>query len=186
MELQINDLVSSIRKEGIDEAKKEASAIIKEAEKKAEEIISSAKEEAAKVLSDAEKKIDTLRQSARAGAKQAERDALLSFKKEVENQFKRILSAQTGKVLKTDALATLIKAAIAGEDVSKLSLEISEADASIKAALADEVKKGLKICPVKDIEAGFRLSDKDGSGFFDCTDEEIASILAPFFSQLNI
>lgn len=186
MELQINDLVSSIRKEGIDEARKEASEIIREAEKKAEEIVSSAKEEAAKIISDAEKKIDTLRQSARAGAKQAERDALLSFKKEVENQFKKILAAKTAKVLKTDALTSLIEAAISGKDVSKLSLEISEADASIKSALAEQVKKGLKICPVKDIEAGFRLADKDGSGFFDCTDEEIADILAPFFSQLNI
>ncbi|MCR5760967.1 MAG: hypothetical protein K6F82_03065 [Sphaerochaetaceae bacterium] len=186
MELQINDLVSSIRKEGIDEARKEASAIIKEAEKKAEEIVSSAKEEAAKVLADAEKKIDTLKQSAKAGAKQAERDALLSFKKEVENQFKKILANETSKVLKSDALAALIKAAIQGEDVSELKLEISEADAAVKASLAEEVKKGLKICPVKDIEAGFRVADKDGSGFFDCTDEEIAAILAPFFSQLNI
>ncbi|MCR4675794.1 MAG: V-type ATP synthase subunit E [Sphaerochaetaceae bacterium] len=186
MELQINDLVSSIRKEGIEEAKKEASSIISDAQQKAEDIIKSAKEEASKILSDAETKIETLKQSAKAGAKQAERDALLSFRKEVENQFKRILTAQTAKVLKTDALASLIKAAIQGEDVSKLNLEIAEADSAVKSQLADEIKKGLKICPVSDIEAGFRVAAKDGSGFFDCTDEEIAEVLAPFFNELNI
>ena len=43
MELQIQDLVSSIRKDGIDAANAEAEAIITEAKKKAEEIIAKLK-----------------------------------------------------------------------------------------------------------------------------------------------
>ena len=45
MELQIQDLVSSIRKEGVDAANAEAEAIISEAKKKAEAIIADAKAE---------------------------------------------------------------------------------------------------------------------------------------------
>ncbi len=46
MELQIQDLVSSIRKDGIDAANAEAEAIIAEAKKKADAIIADAKSEA--------------------------------------------------------------------------------------------------------------------------------------------
>lgn len=45
MELQIQDLVSSIRKDGIDAANAEAEAIITEAKKKAEAIVADAKSE---------------------------------------------------------------------------------------------------------------------------------------------
>ncbi len=48
MELQIQDLVSSIRKDGIDAANAEAEAIIAEAKKKADAIIADAKSEAKK------------------------------------------------------------------------------------------------------------------------------------------
>ena len=46
MELQIKDLVSSIRKEGVDAANAEAETIISEAKKKAETIVADAKAEA--------------------------------------------------------------------------------------------------------------------------------------------
>ena len=46
MELQIQDLVSSIRKDGIEAANAEAEAIISEAKKKAETIVADAKAEA--------------------------------------------------------------------------------------------------------------------------------------------
>lgn len=49
MELQIQDLVSSIRKDGIEAANAEAEAIISEAKKKAETIVADAKAEAKSV-----------------------------------------------------------------------------------------------------------------------------------------
>ena len=57
MELQIQDLVSSIRKEGIEAANAEAESIIAEAKKKAESIVSSAKSEAQQYKDTAEKEI---------------------------------------------------------------------------------------------------------------------------------
>ena len=33
---------------------------------------------------------------------------------------------------------------------------------------------------------GFRLCAKDGSGYIDCSDEELAEQLAPFFRELRI
>lgn len=186
MELQIQDLVNSIKKEGIDAANKEAAKIIAEAQAKADEIVKKAKADADRTYDDSKKEIDILRQSASVSAQQARRDAVLSFKSEIENQFKRILAQDVKKTLDTDALVNIIKAAVSGEDVSKLNVEVSKVSDALKAQLADEINKGLEIKPVKDISCGFRVASKDGSGYFDCTDEEIADMLVPFFGNMSV
>lgn len=185
MELQIQDLISSIKHEGITKAEEESAKIISEAQSKASEIVASAKAEAEKVLEDAKKEIEVLRQSAKVGAQQALRDAELSFKKEVENQVKKILKDSVRKSMDDASLAKLIAAVVSDQDVSKLSAEVASVSESLKGLLADMLSKGLEIKPVKGISAGFRISSKDGSGFFDCTDEEIAQMLAPFVGELK-
>lgn len=186
MELQIKDLVDSIKKDGIDAAKKESDKIISQAQEKADAIVEKAKAEAEKILENNKKEIEILKESALVSAQQARRDAVLSFKTEIEKQYKRILTQDVKKALDESALASMIKAAISDQDVSELTAEVSEVSETLKSQLAEEIKKGLEIKPVKNIEAGFRLSSKDGSGFFDCTDDEIAKMLMPFFGELSI
>ena len=166
MELQIQDLVTSIRKEGVDAANAEADSIIAEARKKADAIISEAKAEA--------------------GATKAKRDAMLSFKTEVQKKYEELLKKDIKKELSDEALGKLIRAAVAGEDVSKYAAEVAEVSEGLKAELADEVKKGLEIRPTRGVNAGFRLASKDGSGYFDCTDEAIAEMMMPYFRNLEI
>lgn len=185
MELQIQDLVSSIRKEGLEKAEQEKAAIIADANAKAAEIVSRAKEDARKLLEDAQKEIEVLKQSAEIGAKQALRDAELSFKGEVERQVKNILKADIAKQMDDSALASLISACISDKDVSNLKVEVAQVSEGLKAQLASQIKGGLELKPVKGINAGFRLAAKDGSGFFDCTDEEVSKMLAPFVGELK-
>ena len=52
--------------------------------------------------------------------------------------------------------------------------------------LAQELKNGLEIRPSKKVGAGFRLAAKDGSGYFDCSDQEIAEMLMPFFRDMHL
>ena len=153
MELQIQDLVSSIRKDGIDAANAEAEAIISEAKKKAEMIIADAKAEAKNIQETSEKEINILKESAALSAEQAKRDAMLAFKNEVQAEFEKILSAKIKNNLSDAALGKLIQA--------------------------------LEIKPTKSVRAGFRLAAKDGSGYFDCSDEEIMQMLMPYFRNLD-
>ena len=104
MELQIQDLVTSIRKEGIDAANTEAESIIAEAKKKAAAIISDAKAEAANAKATAEKEIGIMKESASVSAEQAKRDAVLAFKTEVQTAFENILKND----VKTDEDATAL------------------------------------------------------------------------------
>jgi V/A-type H+-transporting ATPase subunit E len=45
------------------------------------------------------------------------------------------------------------------------------------------MRKGLVIRPVENVESGFRVADKDGSGFYDFSAEEIASLMKPFLGD---
>ena len=185
MELQIQDLVSSIRMDGIDAANAEAEAIISEAKKKAEMIIADAKAEAKNIQETSEKEINILKESAALSAEQAKRDAMLAFKNEVQAEFEKILSAKIKNNLSDAALGKLIQAVVADEDVQNYSVEVAEVSDSLKAELAEEIKNGLEIKPTKSVRAGFRLAAKDGSGYFDCSDEEIMQMLMPYFRNLD-
>jgi V/A-type H+-transporting ATPase subunit E len=184
MELQIQDLVSSIRKEGIEAANAEADKILAEAKKKADSLIAGAKAEAQQYKDSAEKEITILKESAAVSAEQAKRDAVLAFKTEIQAEFEKILSADIGKELK-GGLGKLIRAAVAGENVADYAAEVSEVSDALKAELAEEIKNGLEIRPSKNVQQGFRLATKDGSGYFDCSDEGIMEMLMPYFRDLD-
>lgn len=185
MELQIQDLVSSIRKEGIDAANSEADSILADAKKKAEAIVADAKAEAKRAKESAEKEIEILRESAIVSADQAKRDAMLAFKGEVQSEFEKLLGSEIKSSLNGESLGKLIRAAVEGEDVSKYTAEVAEVSDALKGELAEEIKKGLKICPTKGISAGFKLAANDGSGYFDCSEEEIMEMLMPHFRNLD-
>ena len=185
MELQIQDLVSSIKKDGIDSANKEAAAILSDAKKQAEVIIADAKAAADKLRQDANAEIEVFKNSARLSAEQAKRDAVLAFRQEIQTEFEKILAADVHKALDQQALAVLIRAAVQGEDVSAYSVEIGQVTDSIRQELAQELKNGLEIRPSTKVGAGFRLAAKDGTGYFDCSDEEIAQMLMPFFRDMR-
>ena len=91
MELQIQDLVESIKRDGISEAEKRAAEIIADAKTKADEIVRTGAKDAAKLIEDARKEVAVMQQSGRAAVEQASRDVLLSLKKAIQAQFDILL-----------------------------------------------------------------------------------------------
>ena len=77
-------------------------------------------------------------------------------------------------------------AALQGEDASAYAAEVASVTDALKSELAGELKAGLELRLSKKIHTGFRLCAKDGSGYIDCSDEELAEQLAPFFRELRI
>ncbi len=189
MAQQIQDLVDSIQKEGIEKADKQAEQIIADANKKADDIVKSAKKESARLLSEAEKEIDLRDQSSKASLNQAARDVQLSLKKALTEQINNVLKDDVSKAFKTKDFIKLIKDIISLDfcDVKNTELQISDKDyealaATLSKELSDKIKKGLEIKPVKSVNVGFKLADKDGSGYFDFTDEAVAKLMIPFLS----
>lgn len=179
MEINIQDLVQSIKHDGMEEAKKEADSVVDAAKLQAQEIIEAAKKEAAKILDDANREIE----SSKALVKQAERDAVLSIKKELESQVSKILEAEVSKAMSGDALVKVIVAALNGDDPAKYTVEIATVTDGLKNGLAKEIEKGLELKPVKG--ASIKLALKDGSGYYDFSETEIVNLLKPFLGTLK-
>ena len=173
MELQIQDLVSSIKKDGIESANREAAQILADAKAQAEKIVADARSEADKLRADAQAEIGVFKASAQLSAEQAKRDAVLAFRQEIGAELTKLLAQDTHKALDDKALASLITAALQGEDASAYAAEV---------ASVTELELRLS----KKVRTGFRLCTKDGSGYIDCSDEELAEQLAPFFRELRI
>lgn len=186
MELQIQELVSSIKKEGIEAARAEAERIIAEAKTQAASIVEEARAEASKTELKCKNEMEVLKNGAKVSAEHAQRDAMLSFKRAVQAEFERLLTADIGKAVQSETLAKLIQAALNGENPGDYAAEVAEVSEGLKKELAEEIKNGLEIRISSGVRTGFRLAAKDGSGYFDCSDEEITAMLMPFFPELSI
>ena len=186
MEMQINDLVSAIKKEGVEAARAQADNIIAEAKEKANAIVLTAQNEADSILKKAEENIEILKESARTTAEHAKRDALLFFEKSVQQEFERLLEADIAKTVQGETLARLIVAALSGEEPANYTAEVAEVTEGLKGELAEKIRAGLEIKANPLVRVGFKLAAKDGSGYFDCSDEELEKMVAPFFPELII
>ena len=186
MELQIQDLVSSIKKDGIESANRETARILADAKAQADKLLADAKSEADKLRADARAEIDVFKASAQLSAEQAKRDAVLAFRQEISAELTKLLTQDTRKALDDKTLASLITAALQGEDASAYAAEVASVTDALKSELADEIRAGLELRLSKKVHAGFRLCAKDGSGYIDCSDEELTEQLAPFFRELRI
>ena len=186
MEVQIKDLVSSIKKDGIESANREAAQILADAKAQAEKLVADAQAEADKLRADAKAEIEVFKASAQLSAEQAKRDAVLAFRQEIDGELTRLLTQDTRRALDDKTLASLISAALKGEDVSAYAAEVASVTDALKSELAGEIKAGLELRLSKKVHTGFRLCAKDGSGYIDCSDEELSQQLAPFFRELHI
>ena len=185
MEMQIQDLVSAIKKEGVDAAQAEGEKIIQDAKKKAEEIVLKAKIEADSILKKAEKEIETIKESAKTSVEHAKRDAMLFFRDSVRKEFEILLEADIQKTVKEETLAQLIIAVLNGENPADYTAEVGEVTEGLKGELAAKIKQGLTIKANPNVHTGFRLAENNGAGYFDCSDEELEKMLKPFFPEIS-
>jgi len=184
MEQQIQDLVSSIRKEGVEEANRERDEILSKAKAEAAKIVSDAKKEAEKMKGDAKNECSLLLESSKAAISQAARDVSLSLKASIEKEIDGILSADVKKAMDTQAMRKIILDAVsAGFSDSDFILPKEKADevaSSLKAELAKEMKAGLKISSGS--SDGVKIVANDGSGYVDLSNEEIVNLIKPHLS----
>lgn len=186
MELQIKDLISSIKKDGIESANAQADEILTDAKKRSEAILAESKAEAERMVEDARAEIEVFRSSAQLSAEQGKRDAVLAFRQEIQAQLSQILAGKVRQALDAQTMARLLAAAVGEEDPSGYVAEVEEVSDALRQELAEQIRAGLEIRPNKKLRGGFRLAAKDGSGYLDCSDEELTRLLRPFFRDMQL
>ena len=187
MEQQIQDLIASIKKDGIESATNESKKILEEARKEAERIVSEAKKERDKIIADGKKTIEIERESSISSVKQAARDVSLTLRKNLEDKFKKILGQKVSSSLDEKVIAEAIVAVVKGEcngcDVEVSKEMVDKVNAVLTSQFAQELEKGVTLRSSYSVSGGFKVYSKDGSAYIDLSDEEITKLLYPYLSS---
>jgi V/A-type H+-transporting ATPase subunit E len=191
MDVQLQELIDKIKKDGVAAAEKDAAKIIADSEKKAEAIIEEAQSKAAEIIKSAKSETKKMEKASEEAIVQAGRNMLLSFKDALIAEFDGLIQDGTEKALSKDVLTKLVpdtvKAWAKNSDASELSVLLSEKDLkalekSLKTSLKAEIKKGLEIKPDKTLTACFRIGVKNGAAFYDYSAESLAEMFAAYLN----
>ncbi len=191
MDVQLQELIDKIKKDGVTAAEKEAAKIIADANNKSEAIIKDPEAKAEQIKKDAKAETTRMQKASDEAIVQAGRNMLLSFKDSLVQELDGLIQAETAKSLSKDTLAKLVpetvKAWAKNSDASELSVLLSEKDlkaleGSLTSALKAEIKKGLEIKPDKTLAAGFRIGVKNGAAFYDYSAESLAEMFAAYLN----
>mgnify|MGYP004448244903 CR=1 FL=1 len=191
MDVQLQELIDKIKKDGVTAAEKQAAKIIAEAQEKAEAIIQDAEAKGADIIKKAKAETARMEKSEEEAVLQASRNMLLSFKDSIVETLDGLVQSETEKATTEDVLKKLIpetvKAWAKDSDASEMSVLVAEKDlkkleAAFKTSLKAEIKKGLEVKPDKTLSAGFRIGIKNGAAFYDYSADSVAELFAMYLN----
>ena len=191
MDVQLQELIDKIKKDGVAAAEKDSAKIIAASEKKAEAIIADAESKAAEIIKKAKSETEKMEKASEEAIVQAARNMLLSFKDSLVEELDGLIQGETEKAMSKDVLGKLVpetvKAWAKNSVASELSVLLSDKDLkllekSLKASLKAEIKKGLEIKPDKTLTAGFRIGVNKGAAFYDYSAESLAEMFAAYLN----
>lgn len=188
MDVQLKELIEKIKNDGVKSAGEQAEKIVAEAHEQASGIVRKAQEEADALKLKAQADAGKAERSGREALRQAGRDLLLSVRKEIESVFSRIIENETAGALDSKLLKDVIPAVIssmASGEAGTLEVpekQLKELEKGLAGQLKESFSQGLEIRPSADFDAGFRVSRKDGSAFYDFSDKEIAAVLGRYLN----
>jgi V/A-type H+-transporting ATPase subunit E len=190
MEIQLQELIDKIKKDGIESASEEAARIKQEAEAEAQRIVESAKKEAADIVSKGKQDAERSEKAGVAALEQASRNLVLAFKSEIQVLLDKLTADAVSSSYSIDVIKGLLPDLIknwAVKNTDAISVLLSEGDLkklddAFKAKLSSTFKGGVEFKSDKNISGGFRIVEKDGSAFYDFSAESVAGMLSAYLS----
>jgi V/A-type H+-transporting ATPase subunit E len=190
MDIQVQELIDKIKKDGIETASEEAARIKLEAQTEARQIVEAAKKEADEIISRGKQDAERSEKAGIAALQQASRNLILAFKDEIQALLDKLIgehvSANYGDDVLKAALPELLKAWSAkGEDNLAVILpesELSKIQAFFNEKLTEELKKGVELKSSRKLTSGFHISNKEGSVYYDFSAESVAELLSAYLN----
>ena len=108
MDVQLQELIDKIKKDGVASAENEAAKIVAEAEKNAEKIIADAQEKADEIVKNAKAETERMEKASEEAIVQAGRNMLLSFKESIISELDGLIKTETENAQTKEILAKLI------------------------------------------------------------------------------
>jgi V/A-type H+-transporting ATPase subunit E len=190
MEIQLQELIDKIKKDGIESASEEASQIKAQAEAEAKRIVEAAQKEAADIVARGKADAERSEKAGVAALEQASRNLVLAFKGEIEALLGRIVAARVEASYGEDALKAIIPELVknwAATGADSLDLILSEEKLGklrsyFNGELAAEISKGVELKSDRNLGSGFHIASKDGSAYYDFSAESVAELLSAYLN----
>ncbi len=191
MEVQLQELIEQIKKDGVAVAEAEAKTIVDAAKAEAEKIVADARAQANRILTDAKAENERMTKSSEDAIRQAGRNLLISFRESVARELNAILGENVTAVYSSDAFAQLIINAVErwankpdAEDVSVIlnSEDLKKLEETLFAALKEKMLKGVTLKANDNFDGGFRIAVNNGSAYYDYSAEAVVDMLSNYLS----
>ena len=191
MEIQLQELIEQIKKDGVAVAEVEAKNIVETAQAEAQKIIADAHAEADKILANAKSENERMVKSSEDAIRQAGRNLLISFRESIARELNAVICENVNAVYSSDALSKLIikiveKLAV-NSDVGDIEIILNEKDADelqslILSAIKEKMLKGVTLKPNNNFDGGFRIAVNNGRAYYDYSAEAVVDMLSNYLS----
>jgi len=191
MEIQLQELIEQIKKDGVNAAETQAEAIITSAKAEAEKIIADAKAQAEKIMADAKSENAKTVKSGEDAIRQAGRNLLISFRESITRELKAIVSDNVNAVYSSDAFAKLIVSAVESwtgkpesEDVTVIlnADDLAKLEEAVLAQLKAKMIGGVTLKANDNFDGGFRIAVNNGAVYYDYSAEAVTDMLSNYLS----
>ena len=191
MEIQLQELIDQIKKDGVEVAELEAKNIVDSAKTEAAKIIADAKAQADKILSDAKIENERMVKSSEDAIRQAGRNLLISFRESVAKELNAIIGETGNSVYSPDSLAqivtNIVEAWASKPDMEDVELILNSNDVKLLnetafGTLKGRISKGITLKANDNFDGGFRISVNNGSAYYDYSAEAVVDMMSNYLS----
>jgi V/A-type H+-transporting ATPase subunit E len=192
MDIQLQELIDKIKRDGIESAAEETARLKSQAEGEAKRIVEAARREAETIIAKGRADAERAEKAGVAALEQASRNLVLVFKKEIETLLDKLIAGGVAAAYGEDVLKGVLPELLKGwasrsKGENALNLILSEGslkklEAYFKDKLASELKQGMELKSDRNLAAGFRIANKDGSAYYDFSAESVAELLAAYLN----
>ncbi len=191
MEMQLQELIEQIKKNGVEVAETEAAAILEAANAEAQKIISDAKSKAETILREAKEENDRLVSVSEEALRQSARNLLITFRESIAKELSSVIGDKVAEVYSSkdfsDLLVKVVTAWSNNSDVDDIALLLTPDDAAalektLMSALKAQLLNGVTLKPNSNFDGGFRISVNGGRAYYDYSTEAVTEMLSAYLT----
>jgi V/A-type H+-transporting ATPase subunit E len=189
MEIQLQELIDKIKRDGIESASEEAARIKNDAEAEGRRVLEAAKKEAADIIAKAKADSERFEKAGMTAIEQASRNTVLGFRSKIQDLLDSIVKKETAVALDENTLKAVLPGLIKGwaakgDDIAVILPEndLKKIESFLTGKLAAELKKGVELKASRALESGFHISSRDGSVYYDFSAEAVTALFSAYLN----
>lgn len=191
MEIQLQEIIEQIRKDGVEAAEAQAAEILENAKKNAEKIVSDANAEAEKIILNSKIENEKNVKAGEDSIRQAARNLLISFRESVTRELNVIINDKVNAVYSSDNFVDLIIKAVEvwtgnpdADDISVMlnSDDLKKLESSLLSELKAKMLSGVTIKANDNFDGGFRIAVDNGAVYYDYSAAAVTDMLSGYLS----